>query len=122
MDKKWAVEISRQTTAKKEQIWDLWADVAHWNRWDSTVERSELYGDFSVGSKGAVKPVGGPKYKFVIADCKPLETFTNRSYLPLCKADFMLILDETQDGLLITYKVEMTGFLTFFFSMIMIFI
>ena len=89
MDKKWKIEISRQTTAKKEQVWKLWVDVANWNSWDSTVEHSELSGDFSVGSKGAVKPVGGPRYKFEIIECKPFETFTNRSYLPLCKADFI---------------------------------
>ena len=118
MNKKWVIEINRQTTAKKEQVWKLWADVANWNTWDSTVESSKLHGDFSIGAKGVVKPVGGPKYKFEIIDCKPLKTFTNRSYLPLCKADFILILDETQDGLLITYRVEMTGLLTFFFSKI----
>jgi hypothetical protein len=116
MDKTWTMEISRQTTAKKERVWELWTDVANWNRWDSTVEGSELHGNFSVGTKGVTKPVGGPKYKFEITNCKLLETFTNSTYLPLCKADFILILGETQDRLLITYRVEMTGFLTFFFS------
>ena len=116
--KKWTIEVSRQTTAKKEQLWKLWADVANWNSWDSTVEHSKLYGDFCAGTKGEVKPVGGPKYKFLIADCKPFETFTNRSYLPFCRADFILTLDETPNGVLVTYKVEMTGFLTFFFSKI----
>ena len=115
----WVIEISRQTTATKEQIWNLWADVANWNSWDSTVKYSELYGDFRVGTKGMVKLAGGPKSKFVITDCKPLESFTNRSFLPLCKVDFTLILVEMQNGLLITYRQEMTGFLTFFFSKVL---
>jgi len=51
----WSIEISRQTTAKKEQLWNLWADVANWNSWDSTVVNSELYGNFNVGTKGMVK-------------------------------------------------------------------
>jgi hypothetical protein len=112
----WKIEVSRETTAKKEQVWNLWADVAHWNSWDSTVKSSELYGDFNVGTKGAVKLAGGPKSKFVITDCKPFETFTNRSFMPLCKVDFTLIIAETQNGLLVTYRQVMTGFLTFLFS------
>ena len=112
----WAMEISRQTTATKEQIWKFWSDVAHWKSWDSTVENSELYGDFKAGTKGMNKPVDGPKYRFVITNCIPFESFTNRSRLPLCKADFTATFAETQTGLLITHRIEMTGFLTFFFS------
>jgi len=61
----------------------------------------------------------GPKSNFVIIGCKPLKSFTNRSFLPLCKVDSTLILVETQNGLLVTYRQAMTGFLTFFFSAVM---
>ena len=115
----WTIEVSRQTTATKERVWNLWADVAHWNTWDSTVKHSELYGDFSTGTKGVVKLMGPPKSTFVITKCEPFKTFTNRSFLPFCKMDFTLILDETHNGLLVTYKQEMKGFLTFLFSAIM---
>ena len=115
----WAIEISRQTTATKKQVWNLWADVANWKSWDSTVKISELYGDFREGTKGVVKLAIGPKSNFIITGCKPLESFTNRSFLPLCKVDFTLILDETPNDLLVTYRQEMTGALTFLFSAIM---
>ena len=112
----WAIEVSRQTTAKKEQLWKLWADVTSWNTWDSTVKSSKLYGDFRVGTKGEFKLASGPKSKFIITNCKPFDSFTNSSYLPLCKIDSIISFAETQNGVLVTYKVEMTGFLTFFFS------
>jgi len=115
----WAREISRQTTAPKEQMWNLWADVANWKSWDNTVEFSELYGDFEVGTKGMFKPVGGPKSKFVITACQPFESFANRTSLPLCKVDFTVTFAETQNEVLVTYRVEMTGFLTFFFSKVL---
>jgi len=114
----WSMEISRKTAATKEQIWKLWSDVSNWNSWDSTVDYSKLYGDFAAGTKGVNKPIGAPKYEFVITNCKPFEFFTNRSYLPFCKVDFTVILTETQNGLLITHKIVMTGFLTFLFSKI----
>ena len=116
---RWSTEISRQTTATKEQIWDLWADVANWKSWDSTVKGSELYGDFNVGTKGMVKLAIGPKSKFVITDCNPFETFTNRSFLPLCKVDFTLTLVETEKKVLVTYRQKITGFFTFFFSKVL---
>ena len=115
----WPIEVSRQTTAKKEQIWKLWTDVANWNSWDSTVKSSELYGDFKVGTKGVVKLAGGPKSKFVITDCKPFESFTNRSYLPLCKVYFTLTIVEMKNGVLVTYRQEMTGSLVFLYSKIL---
>ena len=112
----WAVETSRQTTATKEQLWNLWADVTNWNTWDSTVVSSELYGEFKVGIKGTFKLANGPKSKFIITACKPFESFTNSSYLPLCKADSIISFTDTQSGVIVTYRVEITGFLTFFFS------
>jgi len=112
----WVIEVSRQTTAKKEQIWKHWSDVTNWNSWDNDIESSELYGNFIAGTKGMLKSVGGPKTNFVITDCEYLKSFVNRSYLPLCKIDFIHTLSEVQNGLLITHRVEITGFLTFFFS------
>ena len=115
----WAIEVSRQTTASKEQIRKLWTDVPNWNTWDSTVVSSRLYGDFKPGTKGVVRLAGGPKSKFIIKDSGPMVPFSNRSYLPLCEVDFVVKLTETRNGLLVIYRQEMTGFLTFLFSRIM---
>ena len=49
-------------------------------------------------------------------ECPNLKAFTDRSFLPLCKMDFIHSMTETNDGLEITHKVEMTGFMTFLFS------
>ena len=64
----WTTEVSRKTTATKEQIWKLWADVPNWNVWDKEVETSELFGQFQNGTKGILKPTGGPKAKFEITE------------------------------------------------------
>ena len=63
-----------------------------------------------------LKSVGGPKTNFVITDCEYLKSFVNRSYLPLCKIDFIHTLSEMENRLVVTHRVEMSGFLTFFFS------
>lgn len=112
----WTAEVSRKTTATKEQIWKLWADVSNWNVWDAEVENAELFGQFQTGTKGILKPVGGPKTKFEMTECTELKSFTDRSFLPLCKMDFIHIMNETEEGLEITHKVIMSGFMTFLFS------
>lgn len=112
----WTIEVSRKTTAKKEIIWKLWTDVSNWNIWDAEVETAELFGQFQTGTKGILKPKGGPKAKFVMIECTNLKSFTDRSFLPLCKMDFIHSMTETNNGLEITHKIEMTGFMTFLFS------
>jgi hypothetical protein len=112
----WTTAASRETTATKQQIWNLWVDVKHWNSWDKDVESAELLGSFELGAKGQLKPVGGPKTVFTLVECSEYKSFTSRSFLPLCKMDFIHLLEETDNGLEITHKIEMTGFLTFFFA------
>jgi hypothetical protein len=112
----WTTEVSRKTTATKEQIWKLWADVPNWNIWDAEVETSELFGQFKTETKGVLKPIGGPKAKFIISELTELKSFTSRSFLPLCKMDFIHTMTETKDELEITHKIIMKGFMTFLFS------
>jgi hypothetical protein len=64
----WTTEVRRKTTATKERIWKLWSDVPHWNTWDKEVETSELFGEFKAGTKGVLKPAGGPKTKFEMTE------------------------------------------------------
>jgi hypothetical protein len=112
----WTTEVSRKTTATKEQIWKLWADVSNWNVWDKGVETSELFGQLQKGTKGILKPTDGPKAKFFISELTELKSFTSRSFLPLCKMDFIHTLTETKEGLEITHKIIIKGFMTFLFS------
>jgi hypothetical protein len=112
----WTTEVSRKTTATKEQIWKLWADVPNWNVWDKEVETSELFGHFKTGTTGILKSAGGPKTKFEMIECADFKSFTDRSFLPLCKMDFIHTMTETNGRLEITHKVVMTGFMTFLFS------
>ena len=112
----WTTEVSHKTRATKNRIWELWADVPNWSDWDNDVESSELFGEFKAGTRGIMKPAGGPKAKFLMIECQHLKSFTDRSFLPLCKMDFIHTMIQTKEGLVITHKVVMTGLLTYLFS------
>ncbi len=112
----WIAEAVRKTTASRAEIWNRWADVAHWSVWDKDVETSSLSGNFQRGARGVLKPAGGPKSSFELIECTPLRSFTSRSYLPLCTMDFVHTMEETNDGLTISHRIVMSGFMTFLFA------
>lgn len=112
----WSTEVTRKTNATKDQIWECWTNVQHWNFWDKDVLSAKLYGPFQKGTKGVLKPVAGPKTSFEITELSNKLSFTNSSRLPLCKIDFIHRMSEDKDGLYITHKVVMKGFMTFLFS------
>ena len=104
------IEVSRETTASREQIWELWADVPNRTRWDANLEYATLNGPFRVGSTGEVKLEGQPARKFLITYCEPLEGYTDRFFLPLYgKMDWHHTIEETEGGRQVNFKIEVSG-------------
>lgn len=115
----WNITARAKTFATKECVWNIWMNVPSWNVWDSDIEYSELYGLFQIGTQGMLKPRNGPKVKFEIREYSVLESFTIRSYLPLCQLEFVHQLKETDGQLEVTHKVEMKGPMSIIFSRIL---
>ena len=104
------IEVTRETTATREQIWKLWADVPDRTRWDAGLEYATLNGPFQTGSTGEVKLEGQPARKFLITYCEPLEGYTDRFFLPLYgKMDWHHTIEETKGGREVTFRVEVSG-------------
>lgn len=112
----WSKEVSIKTQASREQIWKLWSDVANWKNWDAQVKSSSLNGAFSINQTGEIVPAGGPKSQFEIVEWTNNESFTSRSKLPLTIMDIVHQIDELNEQLIITHKVEFKGILSFLFS------
>lgn len=112
-------EVTKQSKSSKEAIWKLWSDVDNWNKWDGDVLSSAIQGQFVTGSKGILKPKGGPKTKFKITKAIENRCFTNRSILPLCVIDFIHEMHDVDGGIEVSHRIEMNGFLSNFFSKIM---
>ena len=104
------VEVTRKTTADREQVWELWADVPNRTRWDAGLEYAKLDGPFQTGSTGEVKLEGQPARKFLITYCEPLEGYTDRFFLPFYgKMDWHHTIEETEGGRQVTFKIEVSG-------------
>lgn len=57
----WTFEHTEDTVASPESIWALWSDVTTWPVWDAGVDSVTLEGAFAAGTKGMLKPAGGPR-------------------------------------------------------------
>lgn len=115
----WHTEVRIESKASREHIWQLWKDVEHWNRWDKSVEYSTIEGEFTAGTKGTLKPKGGPKTKFRITESIEERCFINVSKLPLCTIKFIHQIDNLGNRIAVTHRIEIRGPLSSFFSRIM---
>ena len=114
------MQVTRTTTATREQVWALWADVPNRTRWDAALEYAKLDGAFQTGASGEVKLQGQPAIPFIITDYEPLEGYTDRFLLPLYgKMDWHHRLRETEHGLEVTFEVEVSGPTAFVLAPIM---
>jgi len=104
------IAVKRETTATREQIWELWADVPNRTRWDTDLEYAKLDGPFRTGSTGEVKLKGQPSRKFLITYYESLEGYTDRFFLPFYgKMDWHHTIRETGDGREVAFRIEVSG-------------
>jgi len=97
--------------APASKIFEQYQAVNHWHVWDADVKEAALFGDFSQGATGWLKPSHGPKSKFVLAEVMPNQSFTSVSKLPLCTITFVHTLKETQTHTIVTHQVIFDGLL-----------
>jgi hypothetical protein len=56
----WECEHSIEAEASPAVIWNLFADVPGWARWNAGIERIEISGPFAVGTHFFMTPPGQP--------------------------------------------------------------
>jgi uncharacterized protein YndB with AHSA1/START domain len=106
----WTAEHIIETSATREQIWRLWADVATWPEWNDDIERIELIGPFAAGGRILMTPIGDETVDLRIAEATEPESFVD-------EADFGEIVVRTMhrveplddEGSRVTYRMEIIG-------------
>ncbi|WP_186645622.1 hypothetical protein [Fluviispira vulneris] len=85
---KWTYSENVSTEATPEQIWALWQDTSAWPSWDTELKWVKLFGDFSVGTTGRMKPINGPEVEFKLSRVERYRAFSDIAQLPLTKLVF----------------------------------
>ena len=88
---------TRISTAAPSAFFGRWADMATWPEWNADTEWVRLDGPFSTGSRGVLKPKGGPKTTFVITELTD-RVFTDVSLLAGARLTFRHTIAPTADG------------------------
>lgn len=112
----WTFEHTEYTAASPESIWAQWCDVTRWPVWDDGIEHVTLEGPFAAGTKGVLKPAGGPKAQFELTDVQPVEGFTDVTKLPLARMCFEHSAVREGDLTRVTHRVTISGPATPLFS------
>lgn len=106
-------KYSVKTTATRDVIWGLWADVKNWKSYDTLLEYSFLKEPmiFEKGAIGYVKASGAPKTKFEIIEHKEGTYFTESLKLPLYHSlELKRYFEVSNDGTTIfTHEVGFKG-------------
>jgi Polyketide cyclase / dehydrase and lipid transport len=97
--------------AKPADIFNLYANVDGWPKWDPEVIESSINGTFTPGAIGMIKPKGGPKSKIELIEVKPNVGFTIQCKLPLCVMTFGHELVPEGSTTTATHRVTFTGLL-----------
>lgn len=112
----WTAEHTILTNLPARAIWNTWADIENWPRWDRGLEWCKTEGAFQAGTTYTLKPVGGPEVRAEITECQPLRRFADVTRLPLATMEFSHELTESQEGLRVTHRVRIWGPLGFVFA------
>lgn len=64
----------------REAIWQAWADVNNWPKWDTELERCEMSSNFEAGAEFILKPKDGLEVRLYLSD-----VVTNLRFTDYCK-------------------------------------
>jgi hypothetical protein len=112
----WTTEHSELTDATPEAVFAVWSDTASWPSWDDGLEHVRLDGPFAAGSRGRVKPKGGPGVSFTMLSVSLGAGFTSQSRLPLGRMRFEHRAEPEGPRTRVTHRVTIEGPATPLFS------
>ncbi|MBJ7353593.1 MAG: SRPBCC family protein [Thermoleophilaceae bacterium] len=98
------IEHEEHTTATREQIWALWADIEGWPDWDENLEWVKSEGPLEVGTFAELKPKGAKVVAFQFTEVDAPNRFVDITLLPKAQMRMEHRLTDAEDGGLTVYQ------------------
>ncbi len=96
-----------------------WVEHDTWPQWSPDTEWVRVEGPVAVGSRGVLKPRGGPRVKFVISACTPGREYTDTSVLPGARLVFQHTAAPEGTGSRLDVLVTISGPLSWLWAKVM---
>lgn len=75
----WTHEEVIETSASADRVWDLFADIAGWKKWNAGIEAIEIHGPFEAGTTFTMTPTGQDALHSTLIEAIPGESFTDET-------------------------------------------
>ncbi len=110
------IEHTVETSALPSQVWKVWEDVENWSSWDCGLEFSTIDGPFQTGTRGRLKPKGGPLVQTELTKVEPMRMFTDEARLFGAKIVVSHSMARSGEKTAVTHRIEMKGPLAYLFA------
>lgn len=94
--------------AKKEKVWEYYANIDKWYIWEEDLKDIKLNGEFKTGSKGIMKLENIPPLEYVLTSVKENKEFWDKTDIPLGSIHFgHEIFEEDKNSVSIKHTVRL---------------
>lgn len=94
--------------AKKEKVWEYYADINKWYIWEEDLKDIKLNGEFKTGSKGIMELENMPPLEYILTFVKENKEFWDRTDIPLGSIHFgHEIFEEDRNSVSIKHTVRL---------------
>ena len=100
---------TRSSTAVPSSFFRRWLDHTTWPEWSPDTEWARVDGPVAVGARGVLKPVGGPRIAFTVAECERDAVYTDVSRVPGARLEFRHEVAATDCGSTVRVRVLLEG-------------
>lgn len=94
--------------AKKEKVWEYYADINKWYIWEEDLKDIKLNGEFKTGSKGIMKLENMPPLEYILTSVEENKEFWDKTDIPLGSIHFgHEIFEEDRNSVSIKHTVRL---------------
>ena len=94
--------------AKKEKVWEYYADINKWYIWEEDLKDIKLNGEFKTGSKGIMKLENMPPLEYILTSVEENKEFWDKTVIPLGSIHFgHEIFEEDKNSVSIKHTVRL---------------
>ena len=94
--------------AKKEKVWEYYADINKWYIWEEDLKDIKLNGEFKIGSKGIMELENMPPLEYILTSVEENKEFWDKTDIPLGSIHFgHEIFEEDKNSVSIKHTVRL---------------
>ena len=94
--------------AKKEKVWECYADINKWYIWEEDLKDIKLNGEFKTGSKGMMELENMPPLEYILTSVEENKEFWDKTDIPLGSIHFgHEIFEEDKNSVSIKHTVRL---------------